>query len=61
VLHRIAFPVVVKVVSGVRGSHVTGSFALDTRVGMGTGCPQPVEFTLDYFRHLHHSGSVHIH
>jgi hypothetical protein len=25
---------------------------------MGTGCTQPVEFTLGYCRHLHYSGSV---
>lgn len=29
-------------------------------VRAGTGCQRPVEFTLDYFRHLHRSGSVHI-
>jgi hypothetical protein len=29
------------VVSGDRGLRVANSFALDTRVGMGTGCPLP--------------------
>jgi hypothetical protein len=52
VLHRIAFPVV----SGGRGSRVIGAFALNMRVG--TGRPQPVEFTLGFFRHLRYGGSL---
>jgi hypothetical protein len=50
----------VRAVSGVRGLRVTCSSVLDTRVGMGPGCPQPVEFTLAYFRHLHYSGNIHL-
>src|SRR5215212_8700539 len=34
--------------------------SLDSRVGMGTCCPQPGEFSSDGFRHLHYTGSVHI-
>ena len=51
----------VKVVSEVRGFHVAGSFVLSKRVGMGRANPQPVEFTLDYCRHLHYRGSVYLH
>ena len=35
----------------IRDRDILGT--LDARVGIGTGCLQPVEFTLDYFRHLH--------
>jgi hypothetical protein len=67
VLHRIALAVV----SGGCGIRVAGSFAkqgcdqdilgsLDSRVGMGTCCPQPGEFTSDRFRYLHYTGSVHL-
>jgi hypothetical protein len=46
----------VKVVSGGRGSRIIGAFALNMRVG--TGQPQPVEFTLGFFRHLRYGGSL---
>jgi hypothetical protein len=54
-MHRTATKGTVKSVAGyfasqVRAQDIVGS--LDARVGMETGCPQPVEFALDFFRHL---------
>ena len=51
----------IRVVSEVHEFRVAGSFALDTREEMGTGCTHPVEFTLGYCRHLRYSGSVCLH
>src|SRR3712207_648555 len=43
---RYCVPGGVKVMSEVRGLHVTGSCPLSKRVGMGRAYPQPFEFTL---------------
>ena len=51
----------VRGVSGVRGSCFAGSFVLDARVGIKTGCPQPSKFNLRCFRLLHYTGSIRLH
>jgi hypothetical protein len=47
-------------VSAARALGVAGSFALDARLGMATGCPQPVAFTLNSFHHLRYSENVYL-
>jgi hypothetical protein len=50
----------VRVVSAARALGVAGSFALDARLGMATGCGQPVAFTPNSFHHLRYSGNVYL-